>query len=76
MSDRSTHVEQARNLLDAAHKGTITETSRLNIVEAQVHATLAVAEQQRLANIIAFVATGSQPSPAVIAHVKSGLGLA
>lgn len=52
MSDRINHVEQARHLLDAAHKGTITETSRLNIVEAQVHATLALVEQQRIANLL------------------------
>lgn len=55
MADRTDHIAEARNWLDGA------ESARTSLAEttafaatAQVHATLALVEQQRIANLIAL----------------------
>lgn len=86
------HKAEAERLLDEAKNnqtGSIVENSRQ--MQALVHATLAVAEQQRIANLIALGsyqhADGSRPfqsfvavpsgmySMALDADIRDGLGL-
>lgn len=66
MSERIDHVAEALRCVEETHfwmerEGDTAETQAANIAEAQVHATLALVEQQRnlveqqrIANLIAF----------------------
>lgn len=54
-----TGAERALELLDAAKKETDVEEARAAIAEAQVHATLALAAEQRTANAIAALKLSS-----------------
>lgn len=50
--------------------------AQMGLAEAQVHATLYLAEQQRIANIIAWTTSdGYRPSPHVQDEITKGLGL-
>jgi hypothetical protein len=48
----SAEAERARDLITEANKQTDVEEAAVHISEAQVHATLALVEQQRIANLI------------------------
>jgi hypothetical protein len=65
------HKAEADQFLELSSKCTGDPTVWL--LSAQVHATLALVEQQRIANLIAYL---SNPSgDAVIVQVEEGLGL-
>lgn len=51
MTERIDHVAEAINYLDATPIETHAEADR-KVVTAQVHATLALVEQQRIANLL------------------------
>jgi len=60
MSDRIDHAAEARRNVEGLHdyqsEAGMTEASMLTVaIEAQAHATLALVEQQRIANDIAYV---------------------
>lgn len=70
MTDRIDHAEKARTELDFLHEwmaeeGQTDATQLASAIEAQVHATLALVEQQRIANIIALtrIETENQATP-------------
>jgi hypothetical protein len=59
MSDRIDHAAEARRNIEGLHdyqsEAGTTEASLLTVaIEAQAHATLALVEQQRIANLIAY----------------------
>ncbi len=55
MSDHIDHAKQARESLDFMFMGGATSGERaVQVAKAQVHATLALVEQQRIANLIAL----------------------
>lgn len=68
MGERIDHAEQSRRLL---HSMTVAEigTIQASLMAAQVNATLALVEQQRIANLIALVhleaANDATPSDAI-----------
>jgi len=79
------HKAEALGIIAADNAWTIgyetADTQHLqNIAEAQVHATLYAAEQQRIANLIAYI-TGTYPNGSGISHgenadeIREGLGL-
>lgn len=54
MSDRIDHAAEARKILDGpARRWPDSADSQVEIASAQVHATLALVEQQRIANVLA-----------------------
>lgn len=53
MTERIDHVAEARRIVEAFHAPS-PEGAQM-IAEAQVHATLALVEQQRIANILTLV---------------------
>ncbi|MBL3699266.1 hypothetical protein [Leucobacter luti] len=54
MSDRIDHAAEARNCISYARTTESSAEAHLSQAEAQVHATLALVEQQRIANLIAL----------------------
>lgn len=67
------HYAEARASLDNAW-GLPRDPNLL--LDAQVHATLALVEQQRLANLIAWAtANGHEPIESVKKTIREGLGL-
>lgn len=56
------HAAEARRILDAPGIVTRDNEARQNAAEAQVHATLALAEEQRTANLIAYLSVGPAPT--------------
>ncbi|MDF2507276.1 MAG: hypothetical protein K0Q52_1135 [Microbacterium sp.] len=65
MSDRIDHAAEARRNIEGLHdyqsEAGMTEASMLTVaIEAQAHATLALVEQQRIANLIALDMTLEQ----------------
>lgn len=50
------HAAEARRILEAPGLVTRDDEARQNAAEAQVHATLALADEQRTANLLALVA--------------------
>lgn len=75
MTERIDHVAATQSLLQHA-QGADPVAARVTLDAAQVHATLALVEQQRIANLIA---TGSNPAsafgPRIYAEIREGLGL-
>lgn len=57
MADRIDHAAEARTIL-SSNKAVPGVDGVANAVEAQAHATLALATEQRTANMIALLATG------------------
>lgn len=76
MSDRIDHAAEALNALGAI-TGVDQATNQITLaLEAQARATLALVEQQRIANLIALGAAGGATlkwSPR--ADIREGLGL-
>lgn len=76
---RIDHVSEARKHIDWVHDwqsqaGDMEETNLANALIAQAEATLAVAEQQRIANLIAWtVGAGYSASPEIAAEVVATL---
>lgn len=67
MTDRIDHAAEARRHIDWAHEqqereGDMGNAPRDAALIAQVHATLALVEQQRIANLIALTALAGNPS--------------
>lgn len=81
MSARKDHAAEARMHIDWAHDqqtrtGEFDETVQHNATLAAAEATLALVEQQRIANVIAWtVGAGYSPSQGVIAEVTGALRL-
>jgi hypothetical protein len=82
--ERINHAAEAQQLLDAkAHGGTQAEKVLLlqgAMQAAQVHATLALVEQQRIANLLAYysvddVIGGGPGSAGALEDIEKGLGL-
>ena len=77
----SDHVKEARQHIDWAHEqqsedGQYDFSVRDNALIAQAEATLALAEQQRIANLIAWgTANGTEPDWDLTAEIKEALGL-
>lgn len=74
MTVRTDHAEKARTELDFLHEwmaeeGQTDATQLASVLEAQVHATLALVEQQRVANLIALGIGSSS------AQVREAVGL-
>lgn len=66
--ERIDHAAKAKDLLEAGRD--------FDLRKAQVHATLALAEQQRLANVIAFVDQWTDDELLDIdAQIREALGL-
>ena len=70
MAERIDHAANARRNIDGLHdyqaEEGMTDESMLTVaIEAQVHATLALVEQQRIANLIAL-ASVSEPRLRVV----------
>lgn len=64
MTERIDHVAAAIDMVHAAQAASNLESIRAIALGAQVHATLAMVEQQRTANLIALGRTGRvAPSP-------------
>lgn len=88
MADRIDHAAQARKLIENAR---INSRRDVTVEAAQVHATLALVEQQRIANVIALSqatnADGSRIAPWALTHpvddwsvalnddIREGMGL-
>ena len=76
---RIDHVAEARKHIDWAHEQQEREGDMGNVVRddallAQAEATLALVEQQRTANLIAWtVGSGYTPSPEVAAEIIAAL---
>lgn len=76
------HKAEAERILPKRGEGILPN----HVAVAQVHATLYLAEQQRIANLIAAFAEGGLTSdvkhlgfkdwPEVLEHIRTGLGLA
>lgn len=79
MTDRIDHVAEARKHIDWAHdqqerEGDMGNVPRDNALLAQAEATLALVEQQRIANLIAWtVGSGYSASPEVAAEIVAAL---
>lgn len=82
------HVKLAQESLDAVHdwqeqEGETDATLLATAIEAQAHATLALAEEQRTANLITFfknagapvTVTGAEAQAAITADIRARLGL-
>lgn len=61
MSESIDHVAEAKKRVRLAQYESLTPVANLRYLEAQVHATLALAEQQRVANLIALGVVGGGP---------------
>lgn len=73
MTKRFDHAAEATSTLKAIG---YPETTKGCIAHAQVHATLALVEQQRIANLIAWTtAPGYAPNSAADAAIAEALGL-
>lgn len=77
MSERIDHAAEARELLAKVGRGLSVEGC---VAVAQVHATLALVEQQRVANMIAYysvddVVGGGPGSAGALEDIEKGLGL-
>lgn len=77
------HKEQATSLLESIELDTVEvygqapKDRRLRMELAQIHATLYAAEQQRIANVMAYYRdTNSVPSPDAHDSLLEALGLA
>ena len=90
MTQRTDHVAEAQGHIESAHEqqareGEYEHSVRDNALLAQVHATLALVEQQRIANLIAiYVADGAAESGFISKgfdfgymadQIREGLGL-
>lgn len=84
MADRIDHAAKARRNIDGLHdyqaEEGMTDESMLTVaIEAQTHATLALVEQQRIANLIAyFAAMDAISMNTLVSEAKSireGVGL-
>lgn len=82
MTERIDHVAEALGLLEfERHESelgfeTADAQHLANYLEAKVHATLALVEQQRIANLIAWTtANGSEPNEVVSREIEEALGL-
>ncbi len=88
MSERIDHAAEARELLDhsveSSDKDAAIAMLHTNAAAAQAHATLALAEQQRIANLIALgeVRVGKRaawdfdsPEPELRPEIREALGL-
>jgi hypothetical protein len=86
MSERIDHAEKARTELDFLHawmgeEGSTEATQLASVHEAQVHATLALVEQQRIANILTLVSLHAANAdalnryPGLFVDIKEALGL-
>lgn len=75
MTERIDHAAQARRVFDnMPHEVLLGNTDAL--AWAQVHATLCLAEQQRIANLIAYVAKWTDDEVLDIdAEIREALGL-
>lgn len=79
MTERIDHAAEAVRISGLAHdnqnQGNF-NTAAIQMQRAQMHATLAVAEQQRLANIIAWTTNGDhRPLGEVADLITEGIGL-
>lgn len=68
----SDHAQEARRLLN---KGTTNGMLPNHIAAANAHATLAVAEQLRIANLIAWYGDAKMPKH-IEEHIAASIGLA
>ena len=82
MTERIDHAKKARRNIDGLHdyqaeEGMSDESMLTVAIEAQVHATLALVEQQRIANLIAYGQIDFKKSDAweVWEEIGEGLGL-
>ena len=79
MSERIDHAAEAARLLEIQVSGDIEANVILqviaNTVGAQVHATLALVEQQRIANLLALLKPEDPRSYDCWAQISQGLGL-
>lgn len=79
MSARIDHAAEARKHIEWAHEQQSAEGDTGNVVRddallAQAEATLALVEQQRIANLIAWTTgAGYSPSPEVTAEIVAAL---
>lgn len=71
-SERIDHAAEAWSLLERAR---VNSREDVTVAAAQVHATLAVAEQLRAANVIAYVAAASSMSDGHKTWVEQEMGL-
>lgn len=76
------HAAMAAHLLEAAHNSGSAEAARLNHAEARVQATLAlaatqaqIADQLRIANLVALDLTLAENSNYMRGDIKEALGL-
>lgn len=79
------HKQESEFLLQRVGGLTWEEAPQIEVALAQVHATLALVEQQRIANLIAFIAVEGGPYKIIneipgatvqaIAFIREGLGL-
>jgi len=83
-NERIDHAAEARKLLEVEASGGTTTDKALLLMgamqAAQVHATLALVEQQRIANMIAYcsvddVIGGGPGSAGALEDIEKGLGL-
>lgn len=73
--ERIDHAALALELIEGSQAEQDMQAAALILAEAQVQATLAVAEQQRIANLIAWTtANGEEPTDAAIDEIDRGLG--
>ena len=79
MSERVDHVANAAKMLAVSIQAKTGQEETACLAEAQVHATLAVVEQLRVANLIAYlnadVLGGGAGSSGAIADVEAALGI-
>jgi hypothetical protein len=80
VSARIDHAEKARMELDFLHEwmseeGQTDATQLASVLEAQVHATLALADEQRIANLIAFAAEKGETAVGNAARRQAGVAL-
>lgn len=71
MSERIDHAAEAVRLIELSSVPPYTDESRTLLAAAQVHATLALVEQQRIANLIAL----SQVQDGLCASAYSALAV-
>lgn len=80
MADRIDHAAESQKIWDHVGEGFISEegwteaTAIMGVLDALRHATLALVEQQRIANLIAWTtANGDEPTDAAINEIDKGL---
>lgn len=75
MTKRINHAAEARRALENIHHDHLTSNGDA-LAWAQVHATLALVAEQRIANLIAYVAKWTDGEVLHIdAEIRKGLGL-